>query len=216
LSKSSKKKTIRKVPSVVTENIPFVEIKTISSNNIIPSKDIPSKEVPSKEVPSKEVPSKEVPSKEVPSKEVPSKEVPLTNNLNQQPKKKFRLDLVIFVILIYTLGIFTGIFASVGIAQGDVSLNSFQRFFSSQDSVIVEDINQDNLKDSPQGIVIDKSTTSQKNDDVVLGGGSESSGSGIGTVVQNPDTSVDDDGGSGLFEPDTENYPVPDNRTFAD
>jgi hypothetical protein len=115
-----------------------------------------------------------------------------------KPIRKIRVDLVIFGILIYILGIFTGLFIGVGLSQGDLSLNSFQRFFSSADQVQVSDLgNNQTGQNANNGIVINNAASVKSGSSSVsggLGGGSDTGGSSDSSVTHISDTP---DSGSG-------------------
>lgn len=122
-----------------------------------------------------------------------------------KPIKKIRIDLVIFGILIYILGIFTGLFIGVGLSQGDLSLNSFQRFFSSADQVQMHDLgNNQTGMNANHGIVINNAASVNSGSSSVSGGGSGggsgskgSSGSSESSVTQVSDTSSNTSSDSG-------------------
>jgi len=141
-----------------------------------------------------------------------------------KPIRKVRIDLIIFGVLIYILGISTGLFVGVGISQGDLSLTSFQRFFSSENQIQVQDIGS-NASDSGtnNGIVINNAADVKSGAGGVAGGGGSAGGSGAGSaggsqVTYAGDTPQTDGGGSGggLTGSDSENYPVEDTTPKGD
>jgi len=93
---------------------------------------------------------------------------------NNEPKShKLRFDLIIFGVLIYILGIFTGIFLGVAVSEGDVSASSFQRFFSSEDEIVVEDVSPTEIKEQVEEVIIPDEEVDKTS--VIVSGGSGSS-----------------------------------------
>jgi hypothetical protein len=139
-----------------------------------------------------------------------------------KPIRKVRIDLIIFGVLIYILGIFTGLFVGVGMSEGDLSLTSFQRFFSSENQIQVQDMGDNGTGiNADHGIVINNAAGG-KSDGGIMGGGSggdsEGGSSGGSSVTYMGDTPVSGGGDNqgSITGPDSENYPVVNTTPVAD
>jgi hypothetical protein len=137
-----------------------------------------------------------------------------------KPIRKIRIDLVIFGILIYILGMFTGLFVGVGISQGDLSLTSFQRFFSSENQIQIEDIGDNETGINANHGIIINNVAGGKSDGAVIGDGSgEGSGGGSAggsSVTYMGDAPVDTEHQDSITGEDSANYPVVDTTPVAD
>ena len=130
-------------------------------------------------------------------------------SLKSTEKKHIRIDLVIFGILIYILGMLVGIILGIGISEGELSIASFQRFISSEEDVQIEDAPSDDVGTNKAVVVNPNSKVSGNgplvvSGTVVTGGDSASS---VSEVSDNNAPQAEDQGNP--FADDEDNVPAP-------
>jgi hypothetical protein len=124
----------------------------------------------------------------------------LFNTKKEVEKKKIRIDLIIFGILIYILGMLTGIFVGVGLSEGEISLSTFQRVFSKEDEVVIEDIVDDSNNTASQAIIMNPNTDIKSGENTIMSGGSSvQSGDSSSSVTQKSE-SGSGGGGEGDYD----------------
>lgn len=128
--------------------------------------------------------------------------------------RHIRIDLIIFGILIYILGMLVGVVVGIGISEGGLSAATFQRFISSEDDVEIEETP---AAEGDRAVIVDPNSEVSSKSPLVVSGTVVQGGDSTASVIQTGDGDPSQgEEGSNPFSEDEDHAPSPPPSGYAD